>query len=46
MMKRKIILRLKYYRKYILNFFGYCSICGEKGNKTSKGRLICPYCGK
>jgi len=43
---QKLYYKLKYYKRLILNFFGLCSICYNQLNYTSKGRGICPNCGR
>ena len=40
-----LTLRLRYYYRHLLNSFNLCP-CGSTINRTSKGRPICPRCGK
>jgi hypothetical protein len=42
---QNIKYRMRYYRKKLNNFFGYCP-CGSRTNTTRTGRHICPSCGR
>ncbi len=44
--RQKIIYRLRYVRRSIWLFFGCCHRCHSRLNYTTKGRPICPRCGK
>ena len=45
MWPRIIYLRIRYYVRKIIVFFGICPDCFNGLNYTSSGRAICPYCG-
>jgi hypothetical protein len=38
-------IRLRYYWRLVCNFFGFCP-CGSRLNWTTKGRPLCPTCGR
>lgn len=38
--------RLKYLHRAVWLFFGLCHRCNNRLNHTSKGRPICPLCGR
>jgi len=44
-MMRILKLRFKYYFKKACNSLGFCP-CGNRVNYTTKGRPICPECGR
>lgn len=44
--KRILKLRIRYYKKKIFRFLGYCPDCHNRVNFTRLGRAICPLCGK
>lgn len=37
--------RMGYYRRKLYGLFGFCQ-CGSRLNYTTKGRGICPSCGR
>lgn len=45
MWRLKLYYRSRYYWRKLCNLFGYCP-CGERVNRTTRGRAICPICKK
>jgi len=45
-MTRIILLRLRYYWRKLCLALGVCPNCGTMVNWTTKGRPICPNCGR
>jgi len=42
---QKLRYRLRYWKRAIWLFFGFCHKCNTRLNYTTRGKPVCPWCG-